>query len=214
MITKGKRLTVAIVMLLVSALLLGTASYAWLAMNTKARVDDVQVEAYSDSLFLQIKETSASNYETDGVVSISDGNQMLRLVTYGKINGASHPELVSLISLTGATGYAQSGVKYYASADSDAVVPNLEDTTDPESVAAKADPKMRNFIYISEDFTTTTKTQGFYKLSAITAASGTKVADTDYYQYDDVAETYTKVTVADGDSVDGYFIANCQLFIS
>ena len=61
---KTKSLFIAICLLVVSATMLGTASFAWFSMNTEVAVDGIEVEAYSDSLFLEISKEKADNYNT------------------------------------------------------------------------------------------------------------------------------------------------------
>ncbi len=84
---KTKRLLFAVCLLIVSATLLGTASYAWFSMNTEVNVDGIRVEAYSDSLFLEISKTKdAPAYET-AVDFTSVGEVALRLAKHGFVNG-------------------------------------------------------------------------------------------------------------------------------
>ena len=58
---KTKSLFIAICLLVVSATMLGTASFAWFSMNTEVAVDGIEVEAYSDSLFLEIAKENAED---------------------------------------------------------------------------------------------------------------------------------------------------------
>ena len=75
---KNKRILVAVAMLLISATLLSTASYAWFAMNTRVSADGLNVGAYSDSLFLQI---SKDNTDYDTEIHYSAPTSYLRLTT-------------------------------------------------------------------------------------------------------------------------------------
>ena len=73
---KQRKLVFSIIMLLVSAVMLSTASFAWFSMNTTVYVDGIEFEAYSDSLFLQISE-----YESDGFadnITVNNGDKALR----------------------------------------------------------------------------------------------------------------------------------------
>ena len=77
---KSKKITAALAMLLISAVLLSTASYAWFAMNTRVSADSLTVGAYSDSLFLQISETGADDsYDTE--IHLDKDVKNLRLTT-------------------------------------------------------------------------------------------------------------------------------------
>ena len=51
---KFKKLIPAFCMLLISAVLMGTSTYAWFSMNTRVTANGMQVTAKSDSKFLQI----------------------------------------------------------------------------------------------------------------------------------------------------------------
>ena len=77
-----KKIFAATAMLLVSAVLMGTATFAWFAMNTKSVADGLQVEAYSDSLYLEI---STTNIDSDFAIntSFTENNVgVLRLATH------------------------------------------------------------------------------------------------------------------------------------
>lgn len=83
---KTKSLFIAICLLVVSATLLGTASFAWFSMNTEVDVDGIEVEAYSDSLFLEISKEKADNYSTS--VSFAGEKEYLRLAKHGFVSTA------------------------------------------------------------------------------------------------------------------------------
>ena len=76
---KSKKLILAVSLLLISAVMLGTASFAWFSMNTEVAVDGIEVEAYSDSLFLEISKDDGANYDTS--VTLEGAKKTLRLVT-------------------------------------------------------------------------------------------------------------------------------------
>ena len=76
---KSKKLIIAVCLLLISAVMVGTASFAWFSMNTEVGVDGIEVEAYSDALFLQISE-DGSDYDTS--VTLGNGEPTpLRVIT-------------------------------------------------------------------------------------------------------------------------------------
>lgn len=65
-----KKIIPALVMLLVSAVLLSTASYAWFSMNTKVTATGMKVKAKSDAIFLEIKGSEDSDYSIEGTNSL------------------------------------------------------------------------------------------------------------------------------------------------
>lgn len=81
-----KRFLVAVCLLVVSATLLGSASFAWFSMNTNVNVDGIEVEAYSDSLFLEISKTIDRDYNTS--VSLAGDKQYIRLAKHGFVTTA------------------------------------------------------------------------------------------------------------------------------
>lgn len=82
----SKKLILAICLLLVSAVMVGTASFAWFSMNTEVAVDGIEVEAYSDSLFLEISKEKATGYDT--AISFAGEKQYLRLAKHGFVSAA------------------------------------------------------------------------------------------------------------------------------
>lgn len=52
--TKFKKIIPALCMLLISAVLMGTSTYAWFSMNTTVSANEMKVTAKSDNVFLQI----------------------------------------------------------------------------------------------------------------------------------------------------------------
>ena len=63
---KFRKLIPALCMLLVSALFVGTSTYAWFSMNTTVRATNMQVTAKSDTVFLQIKGQGDTAYSATG----------------------------------------------------------------------------------------------------------------------------------------------------
>lgn len=57
---KFRKLIPALCMLLVSALFVGTSTYAWFSMNTKVTATDMKVTAKSDSIYLLISKDKTS----------------------------------------------------------------------------------------------------------------------------------------------------------
>lgn len=65
--TKFKKIIPALCMLLISAVLMGTSTYAWFSMNTSVKATGMKVTANSTNLFLQI---SSSATFTDPATSV------------------------------------------------------------------------------------------------------------------------------------------------
>ncbi len=65
--TKFKKIIPALCMLLISAVLMGTSTYAWFSMNTQVSATGMKVTANSTNLFLQI--SSSATY-TDPATSV------------------------------------------------------------------------------------------------------------------------------------------------
>ena len=66
-------------MLLISAMLLSTASFAWFSMNTTVRATGVVVETYSDSIFLEIGKERDGDYAYS--VDFDSNDKATRLVS-------------------------------------------------------------------------------------------------------------------------------------
>ena len=79
--TKFKKIIPALCMLLISAVLMGTSTYAWFSMNTTVSATGMQVTANSDSKFLLISkensEISAIRTEGKTTVALMDGEKAL-----------------------------------------------------------------------------------------------------------------------------------------
>lgn len=70
--TKFKKIIPALCMLLISAVLMGTSTYAWFSMNTQVSATGMKVTANSTNLFLQI---SGSTTFTDPATSVDYNEQ-------------------------------------------------------------------------------------------------------------------------------------------
>ena len=56
--TKFKKIIPALCMLLISAVLMGTSTYAWFSMNTQVSATGMKVTANSDATYLVISDTT------------------------------------------------------------------------------------------------------------------------------------------------------------
>ncbi len=118
---KKKRVIVATALLLLSAVLLTSASFAWFAMNTRVSADDFQVEAYTDSQFLQIKKADGAYGNTSTSISYNADLKPLKLVTNKtlELNDIIYQAL-TFTEVTGDDTYYDGATAYYKRVDSDA----------------------------------------------------------------------------------------------
>lgn len=86
---KFRKLIPALCMLLVSALFVGTSTYAWFSMNTSVSATNMQVTAKSDNIYLQIKQADATAADWDKTDAAVTGAKDLYPVDYKSINGAT-----------------------------------------------------------------------------------------------------------------------------
>lgn len=105
---QNKKLLFSLVMLLVSAIMLSTASFAWFSMNTDVKVEGIEFEAYSDSLFLEISDAVDGTY--GDYVDVSSSPKAIRpsSIAYLTDDGAWSAEFEA------ATGDYDPEVTYYA----------------------------------------------------------------------------------------------------
>ena len=105
---QNKKLLFSLVMLLVSAIMLSTASFAWFSMNTDVKVEGIEFEAYSDSLFLEISDAVDGPY--GDYVDVSSSPKAIRpsSIAYLTDDGAWTADFDA------ATGDYDPDVTYYA----------------------------------------------------------------------------------------------------
>lgn len=109
---KNRRILVSVAMLLLSAVLLSSASFAWFSMNTTVEVDGIEFEAYSDSLFLEISEDN-SDFTPDDL-TINNDKKTLRPVAYGTIEAlGTIYTLVATEITSDLEYYTSAGINYY-----------------------------------------------------------------------------------------------------
>lgn len=77
-------------LVVVLAVLNSAASYAWLAINTAARLRGVEIELVSDSLYLEISQDATENYGKEisfnSSLYLADITREISLVSYGKVS--------------------------------------------------------------------------------------------------------------------------------
>lgn len=71
---KFKALIPAFLMLLLSAALLGTSTFAWFSMNNRVEVNNLQITADTNSTYLLISktQTTASGIQSEGSISVAE----------------------------------------------------------------------------------------------------------------------------------------------
>ena len=86
---KFRKLIPALCMLLVSALFVGTSTYAWFSMNKTVTATDMKVTAKSDNIYLQIKQAAAEDADYAKADAAVSAAKDLYPVDYKTINGAT-----------------------------------------------------------------------------------------------------------------------------
>lgn len=94
---KNQRIFAALSSLLISAIMLATASFAWFGMNTSNIVDGLQVEAYSDSNYIEIKNNKVGKYDKNA--TFNESSDILRLATHGFLTEGAALELKNFVQL-------------------------------------------------------------------------------------------------------------------
>ena len=171
-------------MLLVSVLMLGTATYAWFAMNTRSVANGLSVEAYSDSNFLEI---SSNEDATFGITTTfnEDNTGLLRLVTPKFMKDG---EIVTLDYTLVTEGRYDGTGTYYKAVDSD-----------------KGQGKL-SYSYANTELKTPTATTNMYKdMEFVVVTSDALVTSDDtYYSY--AKNTFTLAEL-NNQSAKGYYVA-------
>ncbi len=117
---KTKRFVLAVTLLLLSAVLLTTASFAWFSLNTTVNASGFQIEAYSDALFLEIGQAQDGPYGPTTDLS-SQQTAARRLVTLGRLTTGGVTVEATLISDDSRFDAAKlaSGTHYYQRVQTD-----------------------------------------------------------------------------------------------
>ena len=182
---KTKRFSTAVVLLVISAILLTTASYAWFAMNTQTSADGLEVEAYTDSVYLQIKSDEDSEWKVN--TSFAANNKKdLRLVTASLFKDSGFYSFVTFADsdVTPGTTYDSSATYY-------------------EKVASE---NGSGFNYVKVDVAEGSSTTGYYKNPAFTLVASNAPIETakTYYKYDAATNSYKGTALDVGASAYGY----------
>ena len=181
---KSRRITAAFAMLLISALLLSTASYAWFAMNTQTKAEGLEVEAYTDSLFLEISKAGNVDAQGNKIYDVEidyemTASQDLRLVTASLFKNLVYASISTPRAIQSGN-YEGEDVDYYKSVNG-------------------------NYILVT-DLVETSSTAGLIKNPTFTLVADRAIVagPATYYKYDTKAHTYTAVEIEDA-SAYGYY---------
>ena len=187
---KSRKLILAVCLLLISATMLGTASFAWFSMNTEVSVDGIEVEAYSDALFLEIANENTNNaFDTTTTIG-DDEKHTLRLATPIRITADTVVYNVALNSMAGNYYHGESTV-YYTLGDT------KNDTYSAENII-----KVDNATLEAATFLAPLYSINFVRTDA------DEVADTTTTYFEKVADGYKVKAFDEGASVYGYYKAS------
>ncbi len=185
-----KRLLPAVSLLLLSAVLLSTASFAWFSMNTRVSAEGFKFEAVSDSMFLEISRDGTA-WSTSVDMGYDD-EVPLRLVTLGHLTSGGLVISERLI---------EDEDKRYSSSDrTDYYMKVLSDTERSDTYEGD------NYIRINEKLRDASAVGGLYNFdkgeisfSVVTDSALKFNGSGDYYNK--VGNTYYKLSLPDDDGV-------------
>ena len=226
---KTRKLTLALCLLLISATLLGTASFAWFSMNTEVDVDGIEVEAYSDSIFLEIATEKTGTYADS--VSFAGEKKYLRVAKHGFVSAAYtlEAELISAPTTYESTKtyyekieLADSNYKYVlatgltgpSSVKDLYMNPTFVEITDDNAkmVTGETYYEKLGSQFVKKAYVLDAPAVGLYTLApvytVIDDADAKAVSGTTYYQF--TGSVYTDVTstlTPDTSPVNGYYTA-------
>lgn len=205
----------ATAMLLVSVLMLGTASFAWFAMNTNSVADGLTVEAYTDSNYLEISKDN-SVYDTD-ITYETNNTGLLRLVTHKFFNANEMYTIVATPATGNFTKVDTDTTKYYKAVEADTGINYIHVPMTADDQPSSTADLYKNVVFtmVTSDAKVTNdqdyykleknvyskvalvdaSAKGYYTKNVVNAESATSVYDgtSDYYRYDMTNGSYTKV---------------------
>lgn len=186
----------ATAMLLVSVLMLSTATFAWFAMNTNSVADGFTVEAYTDSNFLEISQT---NVDADFGINTTfkqNNTGLLRLITHKRFNANEIVTIEATQARGKFTTVASDTTKYYKAVKGDITVKD-----DDGDVIGY----VQNYIHVpmTED-DQASSTAGLYKDPTFTLVTAEGPADDTEVYFELVNNSYKMVDNPQG-SVKGYY---------
>lgn len=175
-------------LVVVLAVLNSAASYAWLALNTAARLRGVEVELVSDSLYLEISQDATDYYGKEvsfnSSLVLSDITSEISLVTYGKVpeEGALRIDRTQ-VDLTNATDFGGDRYGKYNGGNTRFYLPSKSDIGEGDF----------NFVDVTEKISDGQSIIGYYVIEEI-AQDTAAVTDQDFY--------YVKTSRDNGENYD------------
>lgn len=124
---KFRKLIPALCMLLVSALFVGTSTYAWFSMNTQVTATDMKVTAKSDSIYLLISKDKATpeGIQGDKLTTVAISNDKTELMPSALATAATK-EGVKVNSIDNYDNHSNWYTAYALKEDASAVKMNTE----------------------------------------------------------------------------------------
>lgn len=124
---KFRKLIPALCMLLVSALFVGTSTYAWFSMNTTVTATDMKVTAKSDSIYLLISKdkTTAESIQGDKLTTVAINNNKTELMPSALATKATNTD-VKVESISDYSAATNWYTAYALKEDASAVKMNTE----------------------------------------------------------------------------------------
>lgn len=120
---KFRKLVPALCMLLISAVLLGTSTFAWFSMNTTVTATGMQVTAKTNHTYLLISKTN----DKDALQNAPDANDTK--VTYDAAASELAPSAHDAFETTGASTAAATVGKWFTAQGSDPSKPDMKTDT-------------------------------------------------------------------------------------
>lgn len=191
---KSKRLVFAIVMLLVSAVMLSTASFAWFSLNTSVNASGIYFESYSDQLFLQISKNESSGY--DYSIDFTDTAKSVRPVSYGSLSDDNPAYSVNFVKV-------ESG-NYVPAADGEENILYYLKAVKNEGNDSRGEA---DYILINSKLKGPSSVAGYYDATVgnISFALQTHGVYTGGTYYEKVKNAYIPVVLDKGDELYGYY---------
>ena len=191
---KKKGLIFAAFMLVVSAMLITTASFAWFSMNTSVLATGIQFEAYSDSLFLEISQSRDSGFDVSTKFSPSD--DAVRLVTLERLTDGAYEIDPKPVAAGERYSSAKADKNYYTKVET-------ADTNDSYEGS--------NYLLVNSKLKDASDVEGYYKVSDTVSEITFTVNDSsDVYDasagksyYKKVGNAYILQSEDNGDVTDG-----------
>lgn len=177
---KFRKLIPAFCMLLVSAVLLGTSTYAWFSMNKSVTASGLQVTAKADYIYLLVGESSATLTKTNALTTMqttpADYGKAITLSTV--TNTTLAPSTPDMTKVTSDTAAAVAANWYTASSDSPAESqPNSE-----KDKAALTDGNFADYVIKKTLFVTLAKdsktSENTLKVTVTLTATNTATGET------------------------------------